>query len=364
MMTDTITLPSGKILELFCADSTDVCRERGDVYCENKKIFNSFPYSYEIVGYSDDVKNMINNDKILCTKAIEGSLIRVFYFEDRWFITTHRKLDAYKSKWGNGKSFGEIFEDAITAVTQKEFKEFMMSLDYNIQYIFLTTAVETTRIVCEPPTEQSVYLYQALDSDSGNLCSDLESVSAEINIPLEEKILFANKGEVEKHLNTMTFPFTSQGLLFFNTETFESYKFIAPAYQKYSDVRGNMPSVMFAYLHHVNNEENKFMFKSMYPSHLGTIEKYEQALECVTEELFDKYYRRFSDGYRETYSKNVHYFIENCRKSNRNLLTREQFEIYVKNRKATELNKLIKGYIQEQEATQKVVEDLAKHLNI
>ncbi len=34
-------------------------------------------------------------------KTIEGTLIRIFYFNDKWIITTHRKLDAFKSKWGS-----------------------------------------------------------------------------------------------------------------------------------------------------------------------------------------------------------------------------------------------------------------------
>ncbi len=37
------------------------------------------------------------------------------------------------------------------------------------------------------------------------------------------------------------FSFKCQGLLFFNSKTFESYKLVNKTYQEYFDVRGNIP---------------------------------------------------------------------------------------------------------------------------
>ncbi len=43
----------------------------------------------------------------------EGNIKQNFYFNDKWIITTHRKLDAFKSKWGSEKSFGDILKKLL-----------------------------------------------------------------------------------------------------------------------------------------------------------------------------------------------------------------------------------------------------------
>ncbi len=80
-------------------------------------ILQGFPYSNEQIitekSTEEEISFLYKNNDWTITEAIEGTLIRIFYFNDKWIITTHRKLDAFKSKWGSEKSFGDILKKLL-----------------------------------------------------------------------------------------------------------------------------------------------------------------------------------------------------------------------------------------------------------
>ncbi len=59
----------------------------------------------------------------------------------------------------------------------------------------------------------------------------------------KQESLHLKAPEAIQFVQNLSFPFKCQGLLFFNSKTFESYKLVNKTYQEYFDVRGNIPSV-------------------------------------------------------------------------------------------------------------------------
>ncbi len=41
---------------------------------------------------NEDISFLYKNNDWTITEAIEGTLIRIFYFNDKWIITTHQNL--------------------------------------------------------------------------------------------------------------------------------------------------------------------------------------------------------------------------------------------------------------------------------
>ena len=96
----------------------------------------AFPYTIE---YSHtDRKNIQNLEKdlpnCLFFDSHEGALIRVFHFGDRWYTSTHRKLNAFRSKWASRESFGTLFKKALEEQenSNENFKNFVKKGDDNI----------------------------------------------------------------------------------------------------------------------------------------------------------------------------------------------------------------------------------------
>ncbi len=58
-------------------------------------ILQGFPYSNEQIitekSTEEEISFLYKNNDWTITEAIEGTLIRIFYFNDKWIITTHRK---------------------------------------------------------------------------------------------------------------------------------------------------------------------------------------------------------------------------------------------------------------------------------
>ncbi len=204
-----------------------------------------------------------NNDWTI-TEAIEGTLIRIFYFNDKWIITTHRKLDAFKSKWGSEKSFGDIFKEAVMIKTQdSQINDDVdvntlcqkLGLNKHRQYTFLITATDKTRFVCPSTPIPIVYLYAITEkiNNKTTIINENDSEMKKWN-DWKQESLHLKAPEAIQFVQNLSFPFKCQGLLFFNSKTFESYKLVNKTYQEYFDVRGNIPSVPFAYLHILGNK--------------------------------------------------------------------------------------------------------------
>ena len=113
---------SDDCLEMYCYnvcnndDEFKIKSCRGIVINEDNQILlKSFPYTieYNMREHKNISENINNINNIKFYDAYEGTLVRMFYYNEKWYITTHRKLDAFKSKWASKESFGEQFEKCI-----------------------------------------------------------------------------------------------------------------------------------------------------------------------------------------------------------------------------------------------------------
>jgi len=69
---------------------------------------NNIIYNTEAI----DIINKSKWDQIVITPCYEGSMVTVFYYKDKWRISTHTCLDAYTSRWGK-RTYGELFADFV-----------------------------------------------------------------------------------------------------------------------------------------------------------------------------------------------------------------------------------------------------------
>ena len=99
--------PEGK-LKNYCYDfcnndsSNDIKTARGLVYKDEKPFLKSFGYTpqYTIDNIDNDIKKYIKSNikNLNFFDSYEGTLLRLFYndINDKWYLSTHRKLNADK----------------------------------------------------------------------------------------------------------------------------------------------------------------------------------------------------------------------------------------------------------------------------
>lgn len=298
-------------LDLFCYIKCDnssplqVKRSRGLVFHKNDLVLKTFPYTDE---YSLDdreamqrfIEPFFSEENLKETRffrAYEGSLIRVFNFDDTWFISTHRKLDAFKSKWSSNTSFGEMFLNGIKKQMiieeddERDVKDIFFSrLAKNKSYMFLVLPIEDNRVVCQVRSDEYPTVYHVGTYE--NFPSKVFSLDEKIpDFPHPEEYKFKDFQEFEDEVGRTDVK-THQGVIIFGPKN-QLIKVLHPEYFYLFRLRGNEQSIKFRYLQ-IRNDGDKWKdYGNLYPAFIPDFTDYERCLSQISEDIFSAYSRRY-----------------------------------------------------------------------
>lgn len=212
----------------------------GSVVCQ------SFPFTKEYIPSDQRLKYFDFKDATL-SLAYEGTVLRVYFAAGKWRISTHRKIDASKSRW-SGEPFEETFKMLWGDTVQ--YDDAMSRL---YCYAFLLSD-PNNRIVCDI-LEYKLYHVGTFAADKKGLshspltnqmyfCGKHNPKFAvkNKNISLPESLTMT-KEEVCNFLveNDETFVKKATGILV-TTSQGKTIKIIPPCYQDLRNLRGNEPS--------------------------------------------------------------------------------------------------------------------------
>lgn len=283
-------------------DSEKLKQYRGVIYHDKKMFLKSFPYvdeynEKELNQVSDLVDNF--NDYNFY-ESIEGAVLRLFYINDKWFLSTHKKLDAFKSRWGSSKTFGQLFTKALynetkynlnflrglTPITEEDILDvFTESLDKSKKYLFIVCNDEDNRIVCDTPDEKQVYHLATLDENN-------KFVDVTLDLPRPRPLEFKNLEEIENYLHTYKI-FLTQGVLCINKHTNKHIKLFHTLYQHLSSIRGNQPSLEYRYLQLRNSPDLLKDLYHIYPKMAHTFDELEKNIFDKAKLIYKTYIDRF-----------------------------------------------------------------------
>ena len=111
-----------------------------------KDTLNIICYSYDDIYYNQDAKDfLIKNNSFEKTiqECFEGTLLSVFYYNNKWNVATRRCIDSSKSNWNSNKSHFDMFLECINI----DFNEFTSYLNKENNYFFVIVHHENKHIV-------------------------------------------------------------------------------------------------------------------------------------------------------------------------------------------------------------------------
>jgi hypothetical protein len=285
---------------LECNESSDdvLKQSRGAIFDkDNNLLYTSFPYTTEIdVHDTEYIAELLNPifDKCKVYKAYEGCLIRVFFYENKWYIATTRKLDAFKSKWAAKETFGTLFVEAlrremeVQGITDIDTLDWLFGqLEKDKQYMFLLQNSYDNRIVCTY-LEPKVYHVGTIQGQN------LVSLSSPLAIPFHEEI---KCNDVSDLLTAVTNSCYSklQGVVVFGPDN-KQYKILNSTYAKYLSIRNNEPSVKFRYLQIRSNKEEVEVLKELYPEFRKDFDEYDDLIAQAAKSIHNSYVKRYIRG--------------------------------------------------------------------
>lgn len=187
----------------------------------------------------------------------DGTMIRLYNYNDIWYTSTTRCIDASKSYWTSTKSFNDLFFDVFD-------KNLLSTLDKQYTYVFVLLHKEN-RIVVRHKINMLVYISRI------NNETYMEDYTQQFN----NVYGIRRPKKINTNTNINEFHPFKRGILIktLNKETNQlvSYKIDYDNYKNIKSLRGNIPDVRMRYLELLpypellqqfekNYYEYKFMF--------------------------------------------------------------------------------------------------------
>lgn len=184
----------------------------------NNKIIGT---QYNNIIYNDDAINFLREKSwsdVVVSNCHEGTLMLVYYHDDKWHVSTRRCLDANQSYWVKNRSYGELFDDA------RRFN--YDDLDKELCYHFILVHHLNKNIVALGPNEKKLYhvmttrkytleeinyVIKDADYDVGvnfNSLDHLLYVLNNISVTNEAQQLVMTEGYIVKYYNKLDNSFT------------------------------------------------------------------------------------------------------------------------------------------------------------
>lgn len=367
-------------LDLFCyikCNSNDnelIQNCRGVVFHNQEVVMKAFSYTIEY--NHTEVEKIEENigstfEQCIIYESQEGALIRMFNFKEKWYISTHRKLNAFRSKWSSRESFGATFLNALETEfnTNSKFNEslpegddildrFKKSLDVNKQYMFLVRNNLENRIVCSPSSEPKLY-------HVGTFIDKNLVLTENINISYPKKIDFSSINEMCKYVSSVN-PSSLQGVIIFAPNN-KQIKILNKDYQDLFRARGNEPSIKFRYLQVRLNKKQNGMLYYLYPEMSSMFDKYENNLYEIAKIIYRSYVQRFIKKRYVSVPREEFAIIRECHEwhlKNReeNKINQEKIIEILNKQSPTNLNHMIHRFNLEQES-KKIVQNTVESRN-
>ena len=262
---------------------------RGLVFAGQRLVAASYPYVPELC-FNDAVNTGDLNGDLMLMDSYEGTTLRLFNFNGKWRLATHRKLDAFTCCWARKESFGDLFISALetTYSTNEEFRKryeseemgdlynrFVAALNPNRIYVILLRATGENRVGCSEPAVGEAMLYHMATLDLVKTEEGIKrsfDFTDEIGLPHPFTTLsngVENWRQFDESDGTLC---EKQGIFVYNRTSGKFVRVFSTAYMNAVEVRGNCPLLGQRYLNLLGDDTKRTMFEKLYGSVCDTAE--------------------------------------------------------------------------------------------
>lgn len=272
---------------------------QGDIFDDKKNLIcKGLPISKELLSW-DQIDTLLDEarEKQLRVRAfLEGSLIRIFFHNDKWNIATSRKLNAFYSKWGSMTSFGELFENYLKKDFNSNLELFYESLNPTLNYYFLFTSESVYYI--HPSSKSSLKLLQIMNKE-GQLVldSDLEQFGVARLEYMDKNIL------KQKYISNEVF-----GVVLENEN--ERYTLFSENYNICKKLYGKQKFLAQRILELMGDEQQKFDYMHYFPDSKKYFQLVQDEINLFCKKAHRTYVQRYIQKNFVEVEPNLNHFVK------------------------------------------------------
>lgn len=301
----------------------DIKSTRGVVKnIDNEVVVKTFGYTDEyLVDQVEEIRNRIQNlEDWDMQYSLEGTLLRVFYFDGEWYISTHKKLNAFKSRWSCRETFGEIFRKGVhelfadQAERDDVLAEFLDHLDQDRIFLFLLRSNQENRIVCQTHfvKKNEKIIYVGSFDKQGQFHINRGGQEGWLGKVACPYFLSANSLEEVLTMVEQVNYFEYQGVIFFHKHRPDQFKVVHPKYHELYQLRDNNPNLRFRYLELRNDPEKVKQLYALYPRSADIFDEYENMLYKIARMIYHYYVSRYIKNRYITLPREEYLIMKKC----------------------------------------------------
>ena len=194
-------------------------------------------YTFDKCCEETTLPNNLDINQLFMEYSIEGSLIRLYNYDNNWILSTKRCIDASKSKWLTNKNFVELFYECLGDINLNQ------AINPKYCYSFIISHPENN--IISKKVVSTLYHVSTRDMDT------LKEVTLNIGVPLLERNSVSNNTQefiqdliLEMSNDTSNF---YEGYMFIDTN-YNRWKLQKPYFKKLRNLWGNNNNRFFRYL--------------------------------------------------------------------------------------------------------------------
>ena len=314
----------------------DVKQTRGVIKDEdNNTVCSSYSFTpeYTLEEREKYLSQLTDLSTCAVFRSEEGTLLRLFFDDNRWTLSTHKRINAFESKWSSHKSFGDLFLEALMHYFEHDgkgklqyedetglFDQFCNTLQREFNYTFLLRTNAYTKILCDPPSQPTVFFAGYFEK------SGLWNDGNPTLLPTPERLTFASVEDLEAYVKEVN-PFEHQGVIIMLPDRKTTIKIVSTLSMKYKQIRGSEPDVTMAYFRVRKSKEEAALFSRIFP--LVNINKIEEGLFNIGRFVHRMYVRRYIKKQHTVIQPALFYLMKqshnwHCLDRSKNIVTMEK----------------------------------------
>ena len=235
-------------------------------------------YTFDKCSEETNFPNNLDTNQLFMEYSIEGSLIRLYNYDNKWILSTKRCIDANKSKWLSTKNFVELFYECLGNINLDEI------INPKYCYSFIISHPENNIVSKEGiPT-----LYHVSTRDMNTL----KEITLNIGVPVLERLSIPNDKISEllsQSLNDINKFY--EGYMFIDIH-YNRWKLQKPHFKKIRGLWGNNNNKFFRYLELRNDINLLQEYLGYFQSDKDDFLKYESDINNFAQIILEYYSRK------------------------------------------------------------------------
>ena len=274
-------------------------------------------YTFDKCIDQDNIPENINTEDLYFEYSLESTLIRAFYYNDEWILSTKKCINARKAKWLSSKNFVELFFDYIDIHNYDIFQK----LNTSYCYSFLITHPENNIVV--QYFEPCVYHISTRDMITMKEIDENIGLNKLLRIKINQDNLnsMISQISIDNNLNY-------EGILFIDSN-YNRWKVKSPLFSYVRSLWGNSNNRFFRYLELRKDSNLLKEYVKYYPQDKDVFMNYENKVIHIANNLLKYYTEKHIKKMKE---KVPYYFAK---------IIYELHGEYLKSRVITDYNKVM-----------------------